>query len=125
MRILPVSLMSLAMLVLPAACVSAPSREPMTLAQCAEARTCRIEGALRLLEVDHVMMGRLELSEGGCVNVSLPPREVSRIQAEGSQHYVAEGRVFPAPGDPNIVNLTIEGRRVGWHQCGDFYVFVD
>lgn len=125
MKILPVRLMTLALLVAPTACVLTPSLGPMTLAQCSEARTCRIEGVLRLLEVDHVMMGRLELPEGGCVNVSLPPREVSRIRAEGAQHYVAEGRVFPAPSDPNIVNLEIEGRRVGWHQCGDFYVFVE
>jgi hypothetical protein len=98
----------------------------MSLAECAEASVCRIEGTLGLLEVDHVVMGRLELTNGECVNVSLPRREVRRIELEGPQRTTVEGRVYRSPGDdPDIMNLTVNGRRIGWHQCGDFYLFVE
>lgn len=99
--------------------------EVMTLQECSLASVCRIEGVLSVREIDHVHMGRLELPGGECVNVSLPPRDVRRIQREGPRHAIVEGRVNPSPGDdPNLMTLVIEGRRVGWHQCGDFYIFV-
>jgi hypothetical protein len=66
----------------------------------------------------------LDLANGGCVNVSLPASEVRRFETHGPRHTTIEGRVFPARAGADVSSLTVNGRRVGWSQCGDFYVFV-
>lgn len=101
------------------------SNEAMTFDQCSQADYCRISGKLSIREVDHVKMGRLDLEDGTCINVSLPTSEVTRLELIGIELTTIEGRVFPATSGSDFVSLTVNGRRVGITHCGNFYVYVE
>jgi len=111
-----------------AACTTAdekPSGPLMSYGECEQAKYCRAEGVLSVREVDHVKMGRLDLTDGKCLNVSLAKGEIRRLQRNGPQQRIIEGRVFPGSRDVNLTSLIVNGREIGVSQCGNFYVFVE
>jgi len=115
---------SLALLLVGACQSIGEPRSAMTYEECRAAKYCRITGTLSIREVDHVKMGRLDVGEAQCVNVSLPENKVKNIEAKGVQTQIIAGKVFPGIMDADIASLKINGRRIGLSQCGDFYVFV-
>lgn len=97
----------------------------MKFDQCVSSKYCRVSGNLSLKEVDHVLMGRLTMDDGRCLNVSLPKGTVQRLRAEGAVNEVVVGRVFPSYPDPDLAEIYIAGRRVGLSQCGNVLLFVE
>jgi len=97
----------------------------MSFDQCLSSKYCRVSGELSLKEVDHVLMGRLTMDDGKCLNVSLPKRTVQHLRSEGTVSQVVVGRVFPSYPDPDLAEIYIAGRRVGLSQCGNILLFVE
>jgi hypothetical protein len=96
----------------------------MSYYECKEAQTCTISGHLTVIESDGVSMGELALEDGKCVTLSLSPNDIRFVRRVGSVAATISGRVYRGHHDPNYILLEIEGRRVGYPRCGDFYVFV-
>ena len=96
----------------------------MTYDQCKEAQICTVSGQLRVVESDGVAMGELALSGGKCVTLSLSQNDMRYVRQIGSATATVSGRVYRGHHDPNYILLEIEGRKVGYPRCGDFYVFV-
>jgi hypothetical protein len=118
------------------ACVPAEPTEPsfirslsqtmptMTYDQCKQAQVCTISGQLGVVESDGVAMGELALASGGCVTLSLSQNDLKYVRRSGGIAATASGKVYRGHHDSNSVRLEIEGRKVGYPRCGDFYVFV-
>ncbi len=110
------------------ACASAPApvAESMTYEECQHASRCQISGVLHLRSVDLVQMGRLNLDDGRCINVSLPDNMIEELGRRMPKRQVIKGRVFiGGHRDESAWSMVIEGRKVAISQCGDFYIFVD
>ena len=97
----------------------------MSYDECSVADYCSATGTMTIREVDHVKMGRLQLNDEQCINVSLPNRDVRRIERSSGEYISLEGRVFRGSRDATLTSLEINGRRVGLSQCGNFYIFVE
>lgn len=70
-------------------------------------------------------MGKLITVDNECINVSLPSRDIRKLERDGPRRVEIYGVVFPSPkGEPEVAQLTTDGRRIGFWGCGDFYVFV-
>lgn len=101
------------------------SNKNMNYVECSTSDYCRVKGIMTIKNVDHIKMGRLELPTGKCINVSLPPVQLNYFSEYGAKVVTVEGQVFPSYiQDETIKKITISGRRIGWSQCGIFYLFV-
>jgi hypothetical protein len=96
----------------------------MTHDECKDAQICTVSGQLRVVESDGVAMGELALGDGKCVTLSLSRNDIKFVRKVGSVAAAVSGRVYRGHHDPNYILLKIEGRKVGYPRCGDFYVFV-
>lgn len=96
--------------------------------QCVPHENCSLKGVLTIEEIDHVHMGHLVTEDVDCINVSLPSRAVKKFSRKGSEKVIVTGRLFKTPvlSDEDLpLEYKINGRRVGWNQCSDVYLFVD
>lgn len=81
-------------------------------------------GTLRIVFADGVETGRLDQPDGRCLGVSLPRRAVAQLRASGPRSASIKGQLFHAPEDIEIATIRVNGRLVGFRQCGNDYVFV-
>ena len=104
-------------------------KKPSDFPGCGHLAQCSASGLFSIVDVDHVMMGKIELADGKCVNVSLPDTlriEILRDQREYVGKYLEfAGILRPTPGgEENTQSIKVEGRSIGWHQCADSYIFM-
>lgn len=95
---------------------------------CVLHESCSLTGALSIEEINHVYMGRLKTSDMDCINISLPSRLVKEFMHKNDQKVVVTGMLFKTPvfsEDDLTLEYKINGRRVGWGQCLDVYLFVE
>lgn len=110
-------------------CISLKQRA-QSYDECAAAKECTVSGMATARPAEHGWMVQVDLPEGRCVSVSVPPRDLKRLRRSGPRPATFTGRVFPDPSahfDPSgeeIVFLAVEGRRIGLGLCGDFYLYV-
>lgn len=97
----------------------------MTKAECAEARVCTLSGAFTVTSDGHTIVGVMTLADGSCVNVYVKPREMEGSVGMPSVQRTVTGRVFPDSKPDAFTEIRIKGRRVGYGQCSDFFVFED
>lgn len=96
----------------------------LTYDECKEAQICTVRGDIKVVESDGVAMGELTLEGGKCITLSLSQNDIKYVRRIGSIDATVSGRVYSGHHDPNYILLKIEGRKVGYPRCGDFYVFV-
>ncbi|WP_106640293.1 hypothetical protein [Allosphingosinicella vermicomposti] len=96
----------------------------MTYDECKAAETCTVTGQVKVIKSDNVEMGELALGAGKCVTLSLSKNDIRYLKNIGSIKATIAGRVYSGHHDPNYLLLKIEGRKVGYSRCGDFYVFI-
>jgi len=86
---------------------------------------CRLAGVVNIEEVNHAFMGRLMLKSGECVHLSLSDKLVSDLRKSDQTYLSVYGDRLPKPiGMDDIDFLEVNGRRVGWDICSDYYLFV-
>jgi len=75
---------------------------------------------------EHAPTVQLDLGNGRCINVSLPPRRWEELRQRGPTEMTVRGTVYrePAGGNGEETVLEINGRRIGYGLCGRFFVFV-
>ena len=118
-----VSLACIALLI--AACaVRAPLRD-MTVEECRAAETCRISGLLTMSSDGHGFIAELEVAGDKCVNVSLPVRASKAMLGKPPKQMSVQGAVVGFPAAEDLAHFTVDGRRIGFGRCGDFFVFVE
>lgn len=97
----------------------------MTYEDCEKAEICAITGRVSAVQGEHAWTGRLDLPDGRCINVSLPPRQLDAIRKSGPRVLTVRGAVIGDPSDhTEIAFLEIDGRRVGLGVCSRFIVVV-
>ncbi len=72
----------------------------------------------------HGYIGRLELADGSCVNVSLPDRQSKILSLGPDKKMVLRGYVLPYVHDDAFIEYRVNGRSVGFGLCGEKFVFV-
>lgn len=97
----------------------------MTYDGCSRASFCTVRGTLTIELVDHVKMGRLQLGDASCVNISLSQHAIQQAERRPGRFQKLSGKVKHGQMDENMTSVTVNGRRIGLSQCGDFYVFVE
>jgi len=99
----------------------------MSFEQCEKSDICSISGAMELTNDGHAYIGKVVMSDGRCVNVSVP-LEAYRDYESGREKFQNQvslrGRVFPYAYGDGFTETLINGRKVGYGKCGNFYVFV-
>jgi hypothetical protein len=97
----------------------------MSYEECARARFCTVSGSVTARAADHAWMGQLELPDGRCVSISLPPQVLRKLRENGPRRMTVTGQVFGDPsGNTEIATLEVQRRKIGLGLCGDFFVFV-
>lgn len=95
--------------------------------QCEHRAYCAVEGIMSIEEINHVHMGQLITEAGKCINVSLPSRLVKKYSKSDGKSVFVRGLLYRTPvmekGELTL-QYKIDGRRVGWDQCGEYYLFV-
>jgi len=90
--------------------------------------SCTISGALTVEEVEHVKMGRLQMSDGACLPVSLSANKIEQTLAPGPVSTTLTGRLERSIAfDPRsrIVSFEMRGRRIGVHLCNSVFLLVE
>lgn len=105
-------------------CTSHETKLNMTAQQCEEAKKCKVSGSLAIKSDGHGFIGELSLEDGSCIDVSVPNNFSERYRDQPAQMLQLEGPVFPYPNGEDIIELKINGRKIGVGLCGNFYVFV-
>jgi hypothetical protein len=72
----------------------------------------------------HAYIGKLVLSDGKCVDVSLPQSRVRKLLDQPPHKQTVNGRVFPYVHSGDFDEIRVNGRLIGYGSCGDFYVYV-
>ena len=97
----------------------------MTFSECSDSDVCLLEGIVTIEEVNHVFMGCLKLDSGSCVQISLDNKYIKKIRkARELKIRVYGDRMGKPVGMDGVDFLKVDGRRVGWDLCSDFYLFV-
>ena len=98
----------------------------MTYEACGAANQCVIRGLATAQLAEHAETVELRLNDGRCVNVSLPRDRWEALRESGPTEMAIVGQVYREPetnsGEEAI--LEINGRKIGFGLCGDFFVFV-
>jgi hypothetical protein len=81
-------------------------------------------GTLSLTLADGVEAGRLKLSDGECLGVSLPKQAADKLRVSGPQIVSIKGSLFQVPDDIEVATIHVNGRLVGFRQCKNKYVFI-
>lgn len=105
-------------------CATVPELELMTAEQCARAEICGVRGLLEMSSDGHAYIGRLQLDDGSCVNVSFAERQSRRLSEQPAQVRTITGKVFPYVYENTFIEYRVNGRLIGYGQCGRYFVFV-
>jgi hypothetical protein len=95
----------------------------MSTADCKETKTCSLSGML-IVNGDKGFIGELQVEENKCVNVSLPEETSLKLIDKKPIKITLKGIVMPYPDYDDASELIVNGRKVGFGWCDDFYVFV-
>jgi len=103
-----------------------PPPTTMSREQCESNSVCTLRGLASAEIGEHGQIVRLELDDGSCVNVSLPPAQWAELRRSGATEMTVSGEVFfePAPGNGEESIIEIDGRRIGFGLCGPLFIFV-
>lgn len=71
----------------------------------------------------HGFIGVLHLSDGKCVNVSMPLGESKALLGKPMSVRTVSGAYLPFVYDSESVIL-VDGRRIGLGVCGSYYIYV-
>jgi hypothetical protein len=85
---------------------------------------CTLSGRLSIEMVGHVEMGRLDLQDGTCLNISFSPKKIETLLGETPRNATISGIPFNMIPDENVAAVEVMGRRIGFPQCNNFYIFV-
>ena len=98
----------------------------MTYERCAASRVCVVRGIATARLAEHAPTAQLDLGNGRCINVSLPPERLEELRRRGPTEMTITGAVYWEPsgsgGEESV--LEINGRRIGYGLCGRFFVYV-
>lgn len=98
----------------------------MTFDECSVAEdVCVIAGLLSMSSDGHGFIGELRFPDGRCVNVSLPISQSRKLMGQVPVAMSVRGVVLGFPFGENLSHFEVNGRRVGFGTCGNFFVFVD
>jgi hypothetical protein len=103
---------------------SPPAMPLMSVDECKAAEICTIRGEVSVFESDGVAMGEVKQSDGKCVTLSLSRNDINYLKKKGLVEATVSGKMYRGHHDPNYLLLKIEGRKVGYPRCGEFYLFV-
>lgn len=98
------------------------------ISECQHRDRCVVSGLMSIEEINHVHMGELVTGKGECINISLPKVAVKKYSKRDKSNVMVAGVLYRTPvmqEDGITLQYKINGRRVGWGQCGDYYLFVD
>lgn len=98
---------------------------PMSYEQCSEANYCTLKGTMSVHWANHVKMGKLDMGDGKCIDVSLSAERITYFENNPNSQTIINGKNFNYFHDETIAWLEINGRRVGMTLCNSFYVFVE
>jgi len=84
----------------------------------------QFEGTATVVYADGVEAVRLEQLHGGCIGVSLPSSGMAELKRSGPREMTIHGLLMQVPGDMETATVRVNGRIVGYRQCGNTYVFV-
>jgi hypothetical protein len=91
--------------------------------RCKQSKTCSISGMLTI-KGDRGFIGELQVEKGKCVNISLPDDVSKKLIDKDPVKITVKGLVSPYPPYYEISKFLINGRKVGFGWCDDFYIFV-
>ena len=103
---------------------SPPAIPPMSVDECKAAEICTIRGEVSIIESDGVAMGEVKQSDRKCVTLSLSRNDIDYLKNKAPVEVTISGKIYRGHHDPNYLLLKIEGRKVGYPRCGEFYLFV-
>ena len=105
-------------------CASHPAAVRVeTAGKCADVSWCQVAGDLQMSSDGHGYIGVLKLSDGSCINVSLPEKESRLLMGKPSQRRLLTGKVLPYPFGEDLF-FKVNGRRVGFGNCQRYYLFI-
>jgi hypothetical protein len=111
--------------VLLADCTAVPAPHlAKSAADCNEAHACEVRGLLTMSSDGHGFIGIVRLDDGSCINVSIPDSRSRSLLGKPAQAVDLVGTVMPFPYGADILYFTVNGRKVGFGLCTDYYVFV-
>jgi hypothetical protein len=90
---------------------------------CARGRDCTASGMLTMSSDGHGFIGKLELENGTCLNVSLPVEVSRELLGQEPRQMTVVGRIYRYVHEYQTFVL-VDGRRIGEGLCGDYYLFV-
>lgn len=106
------------------ACAYSNVKQATTASECEDVSNCKVSGVLEMKSDGHGFIGYLQLSDGTCVNVSLPEGLSKSLVDKPPVMMEVQGPVLPFPNDIDVIGFEVNGRRVGFGNCGNFYIFV-
>ena len=117
-------LIAIVMSILGGACATSSAPVVTSVEQCRQAYICRSRGTLEMSNDGHAYIGKLVLPDGRCINVSLPKGISTKLALEPPRSIIVEGRVLPYGYEDSVVEYKVNGREIGYGNCGDFLIFV-
>lgn len=103
-----------------------PNQRPMTFDECSVAKdVCVISGSVRMSSDGHGFIGELGLADGRCVNVSLPTSLSRKLMGQAPKPMSVRGAVLGFPFGEDLSHFEVNGRRIGFGRCSNFFVFVE
>ncbi len=105
-------------------CSTDPSRLQKSGDQCRQADVCKVRGVLTMSNDGHAYIGKLQLSDGSCINVSLPESQSRSLFDRPAVVKTIKGRVFAYIHEDTFIDYRINNRPIGYGSCGSFFVFV-
>lgn len=120
LRLVPVGALALT-----SGCMT-PQPRPMDYETCAASSVCVLHGVATARLAEHAPTVQLDLSDGRCVNVSMPRDRLEQLRLSGPRELTVAGNVYQEPStvDGEEAVLEINGRKIGFGLCGNFFVFV-
>lgn len=91
--------------------------------ECLSGDPCKVSGLLTMSTDGHGYIGKLDVGNGKCLNVSLPDATSRKTIYKPARSVTLRGRWLPYVKQENI-QARVNGRTVGEGLCGDHYLFV-
>ena len=91
---------------------------------CEHSKTCSISGMV-IIKGDRGFIGELQIENGKCVNISLPEDISRKLVDRPPEKITVTGKVMPYPPYDEVSDLKVNGRKVGFGWCNDYYIFVE
>lgn len=91
--------------------------------ECKSGEDCTVEGDLTITTDGHGYIGKLDMENGDCLNVSLPDAVSEEHIYKNPTKMKLTGRWLPYVKQNGLV-VTVNGRKIGEGLCGDHYLFV-